>query len=173
MMKRNVDNILYSLTFVVAILLGESAFATCTTPTSQVVNAGTVEYFTSSSNYKICTGTVWEVIDLATPNGSTCSVNKARDFDFSAHVPVYCDGSNFYETTCNTTSYTSGYCAPTDEDKLYISGIQTGSKFGTSIAISGDTNSFAVENSWLLTTKIAGPNERVIYSEHAPALNNL
>lgn len=69
------------------------AFAACTSPAA---SAGTLEWFSGTSEYKLCDGTNWDVIELDTPSLGACSPVASREWDATLKAYKYCDGTGNY-----------------------------------------------------------------------------
>lgn len=70
------------------------AFAACSSPTS---SAGTLEWFSGTSEYKLCDGTNWDVIVLDTTSLGACSPIASREWDSTLKAYKFCDASGNYK----------------------------------------------------------------------------
>lgn len=69
------------------------AFAACTSPAA---SAGTLEWFSGTSEYKLCDGTNWDVIVLDSVGLGACSPVANRQWDATLKAYKYCDGTGNY-----------------------------------------------------------------------------
>jgi hypothetical protein len=85
-----------SLTFLIilALFYTAPAFAACTSPAGV---AGTLEWFSGTSEYKICDGTNWDVIELDSVSLGACSPIANREWDATLKAYKICDASGDYK----------------------------------------------------------------------------
>ncbi|MCE7886341.1 MAG: hypothetical protein DYH13_02400 [Alphaproteobacteria bacterium PRO2] len=83
------------LTCLTALMLfcATAAFADCTSPAAV---AGTLEWFSGTSEYKLCDGTNWDVIELSGTSFGACSPIASREWDATLKAYKYCDATGQY-----------------------------------------------------------------------------
>ena len=67
-----------------------AAYAACTSPAAA---AGAIEWFSATTQYKLCDGTNWNVIELDTANLGACTTSAAREYDTSSNVYKVCNAT--------------------------------------------------------------------------------
>lgn len=115
------------------------AFGACSSPAAQ---AGAIEYFTASSQYKLCDGTNWAVIELDTTDLGYCNSQQAkgRKYDSLTKAPKVCNGTNYVGAKCTSQSV-AGYnsCTTSGEIRLKAADGAANDNFGHAVTIKGDT----------------------------------
>lgn len=69
------------------------AFADCTSPAAE---AGTLEWFSGTSEYKLCDGTNWDVVVLGNADLGACSPVASREWDATMKAYKICDITGRY-----------------------------------------------------------------------------
>jgi hypothetical protein len=114
------------------------AQAACTSPPA---DAGGLEWFPGTSQYKLCDGTTWNVIELDTTSLGACSPGANREWDATTKAFKVCDATAAYKKiNCKSQAGgTPSYCSITLTNKITaIDGVD-GDAFSSGIAVDGDT----------------------------------
>jgi len=69
------------------------AFAACSSPAAV---AGTREWFSGTSEFKLCDGTNWDVIELDSVDLGACSPAASREWDTTLKAYKFCNASGQY-----------------------------------------------------------------------------
>lgn len=85
------------LVLATALLSFSIAQADCTSP---AYPAGSLQYFTGTSEYKLCDGTNWKALDMASYDAGSCSVAAAMDYDSAIKSYKVCNGTEYREINC-------------------------------------------------------------------------
>jgi len=112
-----------------------SAHADCTSPAKP---AGSLEYFTASSQYKICDGTNWNVVSLSATANGTCSTAHGINYDTTLKSHEVCNGTNYYPVNCILGGAGSNYCNTSVLSEIDDPNASADDNFGGAVAFSGD-----------------------------------
>lgn len=86
--------VLFTSLLTLGLIYTSLAYADCTSPAAV---AGTREWFSGTSEFKLCDGTNWRVFQLDSTSHGACSPVASREWDSTLKAYKFCDASGNYK----------------------------------------------------------------------------